>query len=201
MSAESLIAFNVALLAAILSPGPALLVALKTTLSSGRAAGIATGAGLAVVAAGWTLMALVGLDVVFRVFPWAYGAAKLLGATYLLYVAVRMWKQAPAAIDAGSRPVKHAFFQGMLINSLNPKSVLFAAAVLIVVFPANMSIAENALVVANHLVVELSFYTAVAVAMSRPSVSRRYLSAKLYIDRLSAAMLGALGIRLLLSRQ
>ena len=201
MTAESLFAFNVALLAAVLSPGPALLVALKTTLGAGRSAGIAVGAGLALVASTWTLMALVGLDVVFRVFPWAYGAAKALGALYLLYIAVRMWRHARTPIEADTRPIKHAFLQGVLINVLNPKSVLFAAAVLIVVFPADMGIAENAIVVVNHLVVELCFYTAIAVAMSRPAVSRRYLNAKQTLDRLSAIVLGALGLKLLLGRQ
>ncbi|MEM7504147.1 MAG: LysE family transporter [Pseudomonadota bacterium] len=201
MTAESLFAFNVALLAAVLSPGPALLVALKTTLSAGRSAGIAVGAGLALVASTWTLMALVGLDVVFRVFPWAYGAAKTLGALYLLYVAVRMWRHARTPIEADTRPIKHAFLQGVLINVLNPKSVLFAAAVLIVVFPADMSVAENAIVVVNHLVVELSFYTAIAIAMSRQAVSRRYLRAKQTLDRFSAIVLGALGLKLLLGRQ
>jgi threonine/homoserine/homoserine lactone efflux protein len=40
MTIEHLIAFNIALFAAIASPGPALLVAIQTTLSSGRTAGM-----------------------------------------------------------------------------------------------------------------------------------------------------------------
>ncbi len=42
------VAFNRTLLAALASPGPALLLALRTTLVAGPRAGIATGAGLAV---------------------------------------------------------------------------------------------------------------------------------------------------------
>ena len=47
MNWESLIAFNVILAAAIVSPGAALLYFLRTTVASGRMAGLLTGFGLA----------------------------------------------------------------------------------------------------------------------------------------------------------
>ena len=200
MALEHVIAFNLALIAAILSPGPAFLVAVKTTLSAGRRAGIAIGCGLGLMASIWTLMALFGLDVVFRLFPWAYVLAKTLGAAYLLYIAYKMWVHARQKIDASAQPPHRAFQHGFLINLLNPKSMLFAAAVLIVVFPPEMSVAQNALVIANHLVVELTFYTALAFTMSSGAVSTRYLRAKVVLDRGAAAVLGALGLRLLVSR-
>ena len=69
MQPEHVIAFNITLLAAMASPGPALVVAIRTVLSAGGRAGIAIGCGLGIAAAGWTLAALVGLDAVFRLFP------------------------------------------------------------------------------------------------------------------------------------
>jgi threonine/homoserine/homoserine lactone efflux protein len=125
------------------------------------------------MAAVWTLIALLGLDVLFELFPWAYAVTKTIGALYLLYVAYRMWRDAGKAIDAKTKPPSHAFRQGILVNLLNPKSVLFAAAVLIVVFPADMSAIENGVVVLNHLVVELVFYTVLAFGLSTTAASRR----------------------------
>ncbi len=200
MTIEHLIAFNIALLAAIASPGPAFLIAMKTTLSAGRPAGMAIGFGLGIMAAIWTLMALLGLEGIFQLVPWAYTSAKVAGALYLTYIAWNTWRGARNPIEAQTRPARHAFRQGFLVNLLNPKSVLFAAAVLIVIFPAGMTGLERALVVLNHLAVELAFYTSLAVLMSTEAVSRQYLSAKLYLDRFAALVLGALGIRLLLSR-
>jgi threonine/homoserine/homoserine lactone efflux protein len=197
---EHLLAFNIALIATIASPGPAFLIAVRTTLSAGRSAGIAMGFGLGCMAAIWTLMALLGLEAVFRLFPWAYVLAKSIGAVYLLYIAYGIWRGARDGIEVHVQPAKRAFRQGFLINLLNPKSVLFSAAVLIVIFPAHMSAAENAVVVLNHLVVELLFYTALAIGMSTQIVSRRYLRAKVYIDRAASGVLGALGLRLLLDR-
>jgi len=200
MEFTHLIAFNVALFAAIASPGPALLVAIKTTLSSGRQAGIAVGLGLGLVASLWTLAALLGLDALFLAFPWAYAAVKFIGATYLIYIAYGMWVGARDAVQTEMKPAAHAFRQGVMINILNPKSVLFAAAVLVVIFPAGMTMAENLFIVANHLAIEVLFYTALAFGMSRASVSQNYMKAKVYIDRVAAGILGLLGLRLLFSR-
>ena len=200
MTIEHLIAFNIALLAAIASPGPALLVAIQTTLQSGRRAGIAIGCGLGLMAAIWTLLALLGLEAIFQLMPWAYAIAKFVGALYLLYIAWGMWRGGRKKVKAETRPARHAFRQGFLINILNPKSVLFAAAVLIVIFPTNMTFFENAIVVTNHLMIEVLFYTTLACVMSTRAVSDRYLKAKVYIDRTASVILGALGLRLLVSR-
>ncbi|MDF3401463.1 MULTISPECIES: hypothetical protein [Sulfitobacter] len=49
------------------------------------------------------------------------------------------------------------------------------------------------LVVANHLIIELAFYTALAFGMSRPAVSQGYLRAKVYFDRTASVVLGFWG--------
>lgn len=74
------------------------------------------------------------------------------------------------------------------------------AAVLVVIFPKEMTLIENAVVVLNHLLVEICFYTAVAFAMSTAAARNTYLKAKVYIDRIASVVLSALGLRLLLSR-
>ena len=200
MTLAQLLAFNLALLVAIASPGPALLMALSTTLSGGRRAGIAVGAGLGLMAATWTLMALLGLGIVFELFPAVYVAARIAGAGYLLYLAYRIWRDASAPVESRGAPTRHAFRQGFLINLLNPKSVLFAAAVLVAVFPAGIGAVESLVIVVNHFLVEVAFYTALALCLGTRAVATRYMQAKAYIDRAAAAVLGALGLRLLSSR-
>lgn len=200
MTIEQLLGFNLALIVAIASPGPALLVAIQTTVSAGRRSGIAIGCGLALMAAMWTLMALLGLDAVFTIFPWAYAVMKTVGALYLIYIAWNMWRGARDEIETTIKPARNSFKQGLLINVLNPKSVLFAAAVLVVIFPASMSWTDNLIVVVNHLVVEVIFYIALAFGMSTSAVNRTYLKMKVYIDRFASVVLGGLGIRLLADR-
>lgn len=200
MDLTHIIAFNLALLAALVSPGPALLYSIRMTLTGGRAAGIATGCGLALMAATWTLMALLGLDGLFRLFPWAYTTMKVLGALYLIYIAWTTWRGATRPIGEVARPNARAFVGGVLVNLANPKSVLFAAAVLVVIFPPGLTAAQKAIIFGNHLIVEVIAYSTFAVMLSTQTVSNRYLRVKPILDRITAVVLGGLGIRLVLDR-
>lgn len=200
MELTHIIAFNVALLVSMASPGPALLLAIRNTLKDGRAAGIATGIGLGIVASLWTLSALLGLNALFTLFPWAYTAVKTAGALYLMYIAWTTWKGAHAPLAETRSSERRAFFSGLAVNILNPKSVLFAAAVLVVIFPPDLSLGEKLFITANHLAVEVTVYALLSIALSRAPVRAGYLRAKPVIDRVTAAVLGGLGARLLIER-
>lgn len=202
MEAAHLIAFNLTLLAAMASPGPAMLLSIRATLTGGRAHGIVTGLGLGTMAAAWTGLALLGLDTLFALFPWAYVTMKIAGALYLLWIAYGMWRDARTPVAPASGPLRRrrAFLSGLMVNLANPKSVIFAASVLIVIFPAGLGAAEKALIVANHLAVEWISYTLFALALSTGPARDGYLRLKPLLDRIAAAVLGALGMRLLTDR-
>jgi threonine efflux protein len=202
MGIEHLIAYNVALLVSILSPGPSMIYLIRNTLSGGRRTGIITAIGLAVMAAGWTVMALLGLDSIFHVFPWAYTVFKIGGAGFLIYIAWSTWRHASVPVAQNSQPRSHrsAFIGGILVNLGNPKSVFFAAAVLVVIFPADLSALDKAIIAVDHLIVELTLQPLFAVFLSTRVISQRYLAIKPTLDRIAALALGAIGGRLLLDR-
>ena len=200
MTFEHLIAFNAVLIVSILSPGAAFLMAVRSTVANGRRAGIATGLGLGIMASLWTLAALLGMDAVFTVFPWAFAALKIGGAVYLIYLAIKTWRSASTPLGNAPKAQGRAFIDGFLVNLGNPKSVLFAAAVLVVVFPANLTATEIALITLNHLTLEILFYTACAFILSAPVARARFIRIKPVIDRSAAVLLGGLGLKLLLQR-
>lgn len=196
-----ILAFNLMLLAAWITPGPALMLALKNTLTGGRAAGVATGVGLAIVAALWTAAALLGLDIVFELFPATYVAVKTLGAAYLIYLAWTMWRDAKAPLAPAPDAQARAFRSGLILNVTNPKAVLFAAAVLVVIFPPTLTAGEKMLIVFNHLIIEVLAYGLFAWLVGAPAVGRGYLRLKPVFDRAAGTVMGALGLRLLLDRE
>ncbi|MCR9107992.1 LysE family transporter [Marivita sp. XM-24bin2] len=200
MTTAQLIAFNLTLLAAMAAPGPALLYALRQSVAGGFVAGVATGAGLGLMAALWTGAALLGLNAVFAVVPWGYVALKTAGALYLLWIAIQLWRSAHQPVSDSAHPGTRAFMGGLLVNLANPKSVLFAGAVLVVIFPPDLSLGAKALIVANHFVVELVVYTLFAACLSSAPARAGYLRLKPIIDRTAAVILGALGLRLLFGR-
>ncbi|MEM6759661.1 MAG: LysE family transporter [Pseudomonadota bacterium] len=196
-----LAAFNITLLAAMAAPGPAFLIALRNTVRGGRRAGILTGIGLASVAAIWTGCALLGLAALFELVPWLYFAVKVAGALYLIFLAWGLWRDARAPLGQDhatkyARPLR----QGMLVNLANPKSVLFAGAVIVVIFPSGLSATASLLIVFNHLCVEIAVYTLMALLLSTPASQRSYLRVKTWADRLAGLILGAIGLRLLIER-
>ncbi len=200
MTFEQLIAFNAVLIISILSPGAAFLMAVRSSVSNGRRAGIATGLGLGLMASLWTLAALLGMDALFALFPWAFAALKIGGAVYLIYLAIKTWRGATTPLNDAQKARGRAFFDGFLVNLGNPKSVLFAAAVLVVIFPPNLTAAEIAFVTVNHLTLEILFYSACAFILTAPAARSYFLRAKPIIDRAAAVLLGALGLKLLLQR-
>ena len=78
--------------------------------------------------------------------------------------------------------------------------MLFASAVLLVIFPRDLGFQDKAIIVANHVLVELLAYTLFAFALSTEAVRNGYLRLKPVFDRIAASVLGALGLRLMLDR-
>lgn len=200
MEAAHLIAFNLTLLAAMAAPGPALLYALRQSVAGGFGVGLATGAGLGLMAAAWTGAALLGLEVVFALFPVAFTALKLAGALYLIWIGYTLWRDAGTPVSDAPTPRARAFWGGILINLGNPKSVLFAASVLVVIFPPGLSLAEKAMIVGNHFAVEVLVYAGFAAALASPPARAGYLRLKPLLDRIAGAVLGLLGLRLLVGK-
>nr|WP_025053211.1 LysE family transporter [Sulfitobacter noctilucae] len=200
MTLADLIAFNVVLIAAIAAPGAALLYFIKTTVASGRTAGMATGIGLGTAAALWTLAALLGLEIVFTLFPWTFTALKLGGAAYLIWIAIQTWRHARDPLGDAPTPHGTAILSGLLLNFGNPKSMLFAAAVIVVVFPQGIGAIDIAVIVANHLVLEIAFYALFALLLGTGPARRSYIRLKPVLDRIASTLLGALGLRLILEK-
>ena len=200
LSVADLIAFNVVLMAAIAAPGAALLYFIKTTVASGRSTGFATGIGLGTAAALWTLAALMGLEIVFTLFPWTFTVLKLGRSAYPIWIAVQTWLHANAPLSDAPTPHGTAVLSGFVLNLGNPKSMLFAAAVIVVVFPQGLTLPDIALIVLNHWLLEIAFYGIFALLLSTAPARNGYVKLKPMLDRVAATLLGALGLRLILEK-
>ena len=82
-----------------------------------RLAGVLTALGLSVMASLWTLAALLGLNAVFALFPWAYLGLRIFGAAYLVWLAIGTWRGARDPVTPGAPvPLRRgrAFLSGFL---------------------------------------------------------------------------------------
>lgn len=134
IATSHLLAFTLASLVLALIPGPAVIYLLTQTLAHGRAAGLASVAGVALGNLLNAAAALLGLAAIMQASAVAFTVVKLLGALYLIYLGVRSLvnrsvrdQGVPAAAAAPRRALLR---DGFLVAAFNPKTTLFFAAFL-----------------------------------------------------------------------
>ena len=117
-----------------LTPGPDTAYILGRTVGQGREAGIASALGICVGSIFHTCAAALGLSAILATSALAFGALKLLGGGYLIFLGAKMIIERSEPSD---RPLHFrrctnaaAFRQGALTNVLNPKVALFFLAFL-----------------------------------------------------------------------
>lgn len=196
MDAAALLAFNLAILGALASPGPAIVAMLRATLCSGRRDGLLCGLGLATGALMWSTLAILGLTALFAVVPFAFMALKIAGALYLAWFAWKLWRGADTPADADAPRGLGGFRLGLVTNLANPKAVVFIAAIFTTVFPTMPTGTDAALVLVNHLAVEAAFYTLLSLGLAVPAVRALYARCKTVFDRAAAAVLGLMALRI-----
>ncbi len=127
-----LLAFIPAGLALNLTPGADMMFTLAQGLRGGPKAGMAANAGIAVGGLIQTLVAGLGLGALVAAHPMAFDVIRWGGVAYLLYLAVQSLRAAPLAARgaAVARPLGRVFLDGMMVNLLNPKVILFILAFL-----------------------------------------------------------------------
>src|SRR5438034_9767867 len=80
-----------------LTPGPDTAYILGRSIAQGRRAGVASALGISVGSILHTTAAALGLSAVLATSAWAFGAVKLLGSIYLVYLGVRLLLSRPGA--------------------------------------------------------------------------------------------------------
>jgi threonine/homoserine/homoserine lactone efflux protein len=127
--AATMAAYTLACFILVITPGPDMSLFLQRTMVSGRAAGIASTLGASTGALVHTVLAAVGLSAIIAASPKAFFALQLVGAAYLLWLAVDALRNGSSLnVKAAERQpisLSRAFSTGVMINLLNPKVVLF----------------------------------------------------------------------------
>ncbi|RKF15104.1 LysE family translocator [Roseovarius spongiae] len=196
LDVATVLLFNVAILGALVSPGPAFIVMIRSSFAGGRRAGLLTGLGLSVAAVAWSALALLGLEVAFRAVPAAYIVLKVLGACYLVWLAISLWRHADRPVESVPSGFGNGLRLGLITNLANPKLVFLIAAIFSTVVPAGLSVTAKLQLLANHLALELLWYAFAAFVLTTGPMRRAYVATKARFDRCAAVVLGALALRI-----
>jgi threonine/homoserine/homoserine lactone efflux protein len=117
----------------VVMPGPAVIYILTRSVSQGRTAGLASAVGVNLGSTFHVLAAVAGLSVLLANSAHAYTIVKWLGVVYLAWIGYRTLVADDAEFtepDLQPQSLRRIFFQGVVVNLLNPKVAIFFLAFL-----------------------------------------------------------------------
>jgi threonine/homoserine/homoserine lactone efflux protein len=125
--------FVVAALVLLVIPGPSVLYIVARSIEGGRTAGLVSVLGVQTGALVHIAFAAVGLSAILASSAVAFSVVKWLGAAYLVWLGLRSIfgrDEEGGDVAVEPAPLSRVFSQGVIVNTLNPKTALFFLAFL-----------------------------------------------------------------------
>ncbi len=204
---DILLAFTLASVLLILTPGPDMTFFLGQTLAAGRTRGVAALFGAMTGLCVHAMLAAFGLSALLVASAEAFTILKIAGAVYLLWLALQAIRHGSmlqlAQGDAPPQSLRRVFLTGVGINLLNPKIVMFFLTFLPQFVSASdpqasgtllfLGLYFNALCLPICLPVILMADRFTGALRRSPRIMRAF-------DWMFAGLMGAFALRLLLAR-
>lgn len=205
MDSHQLLAWALVAVIGAATPGIDLMIVLRSTLFHGRRSGFSAVIGVEMGHAIWAIASLIGLTALLAASTLAYDVVRIAGACYLVWLGcTAIWKSLPRnwpmAAEAEALPAQSpgsAVRSGMTSNLLNPKVGVFYISILPQFLPTGPSAAGwGVLLVAIALTIGTVWHAAIVLLATRARGILTRERVKIWLDRTSAAVMIALGVRL-----
>ena len=121
----------------VISPGPAILLAITNSVTFGLRATFYSTLGNELGLLFISSIAILGLGAVLQTSTTLFLVLKTVGAAYLIYLGIKQWhskvqlfSQSESSATTCHKSDRDAFIQGFLVAATNPKAILFFTALL-----------------------------------------------------------------------
>lgn len=188
-----------------LSPGPNLFLIVQTSLSQGKSAGMAAGAGVATGDAIYAALGLVGMATIISTSHTIFAVIQILGGAYLLWYGFNLFRQArggtravigDAAIAAPAY-TRANFRRGMITDLANAQTALFFVSIFSVTITPSTQWTTKLAIWLGITVTSLLWRTVVSLAFSHPLVRRGYMRLQAHLEQLVGVVLMGFGLKLI----
>lgn len=202
----SFLAFLLAAVLLAITPGPGIAYVVARTAAGGRSEGLASCLGTGLGGMLHVLAAAFGLSVLIAQSAVTFTLLKYLGASYLVYLGIRLWlRRAPAAAVEAVTPqgARRALVEGILVEALNVKTALFFLAFLPQFVDPGAALVPQLVLLGSICVALNTFVDVVAVFAAHRLLSSgaaRAARARV-MTRISGATMMGLGAFLALARR
>ena len=195
---------------AVVSPGPDFLIVTRNSLLYSKKVGLATALGIVTGNVWWIAASLCGISLVLSKTVLLFNVLKWVGALYLMYLgvcALLAKKQNDSGESDTLAPsvkrltARSAFWIGFLTNILNPKCALFFVSFFSVVVAPETSVFTRCLYGAEIMLIALIWFSFLAIVLSFSGVKKTFARFSLWFERITGAVLIALGLKIALSEK
>lgn len=194
-------------LAAVLSPGPAILAIISASITQGRRTGLTLAAGVFAGSFTWAMAAALGLAALLKSYAHLLEILKILGGLYLLYLGYKalrsaLRKDGPVAAPLADsvKTSRQIFLRGYAIHLTNPKAVFAWLAIISLGLPPGASADAIAIVVGGCLLTGAVAFSSYALLFSTGGALAAYRAARRWIDGTMAVLFGLAAAKLMTTR-
>jgi len=202
MSTDLILTFIVASSLISISPGPDNIFVLTQSALYGRKSGLMVTFGLCTGLILHTLAVAIGVAALFQTSPLAFTTLKIIGATYLLYLAWLSFTASKSELSLSSstvRSAKELYMRGIFMNVTNPKVSIFFLA-----FLPQFTTPENGALVIRFFILG-AIFIAVAllifstIALLSGSIGYWFghsINGQIYLNRVAGTVFVGLALKL-----
>jgi RhtB (resistance to homoserine/threonine) family protein len=194
-------------LLAVMSPGPDFIVVTRNSLLYSKRVGLATALGIAVGNIWWIAASVMGISLIIAKTVILFNIVKWAGAAYLMYIGIRslMAKKRSATNDTNDKKPRKmmsalaAFRTGVLTNILNVKCAMFFLSLFSVVINPETPRLLQCIYGMEIMVIAVLWFSLLATVLSVQKIKTWFEAFSHWIDRVTGAVLIALGIKVALT--
>lgn len=194
---------------ALLSPGPDFVLLVKSAIKNGGKKSIGVAAGIASANAVYISLCLVGIGSILASSVAIMIALKIAGGLFLIYLAFMALKAEKssyselAIINAEHEKIATTFVKEMLTGFmsgiLNPKNLLFYLSLFTVVLTNDVNFAFKLVLGVWMTFMVFVWDVAIIYFLSTNRVRTKFSKAAYYVDKVTGAVLGVIGITIVKS--
>lgn len=191
---------------AVVSPGPAVLAIIATSVSQGRKAGLALAFGVLSGSYTWAMLTASGLSALIRTYGQAIIFLKIAGACYLFWLAYNALRAAMRGEPQATLSVplqmslKKLYLKGLGIHLTNPKAIFAWMMLVSLGMPEGAPVGVTATFIGGCMLIGLVAFCGFAILFSLSPVHRAYLKSRRVIESLMAGFFAFAGLKLLTAR-
>lgn len=193
---------------ALISPGPDFLMIVRSSLRAGKVNAIGVAGGIALANGLYIALSIVGIGAALAASLVVMVALKVVGGLFLIYVAVQallaprstytVLIEASQSQEAGQfHPFWREFSAGFISGIANPKNIIFYLSLFSVVLTKEVGIGIKIALGVWMTGLVFVWDTMIVLVLARDRVKRSFSKFAFYIDKISGALLGLVGTKLL----